>query len=168
MTLSATHDFLREIVHGEERIPESKLAYFGASLCTLFHQAILVEFEKAEKSKKLTKGKLAKRIGKKPEQITRWLSYPGNLTLETAAEILVGIGIQIESLGLETLATGARAKYPNYQETWRSDATQTPVKSAEQVPSNVVPIRPQPTPVPTPLDQSASSVPQPIFNVGGL
>jgi transcriptional regulator with XRE-family HTH domain len=157
-------DFLHEFLKGDP-IPKGKLAYMGASLCNLFHQAILLEFEKAEKLG-LTKRELARRIGKKPEQITRWLSYPSNLTLETAGEILLGVGVQVESLGFETLTTGARTRFPNHQETPHSDATQTPVKSAEQVGSKVVPIRSQPAPLPPPPGQPEYSVP--MINVGGL
>jgi DNA-binding phage protein len=130
MTSSATQDFLHEIVSGGS-IPDAKLAYFGATLCNLFHQAMLIEFEKAEKNG-LTKRELARRIGKKPEQITRWLSYPGNLTLDTIAEILVGMGIQVENLGLANLASGARVRFPHYEETSTSPETQTPIRIIEQ------------------------------------
>lgn len=132
-------DFLHEVVNGHP-IPPNKLAYFGARLCNLFHQAMLLEFGKAEKQG-LTKRELARRIGKKPEQITRWLSYPGNMTLDTIAEILVGIGIEVESLGLERLASGARFRFPQYEEApVASGEMQTPVEVIEQEPHGGIPI----------------------------
>ncbi|WP_171102856.1 helix-turn-helix transcriptional regulator [Ruegeria sp. HKCCD7255] len=36
----------------------------------------------------LTKAELARMLGKKPEQITRWLAGPGNLTLDTLSELI--------------------------------------------------------------------------------
>jgi transcriptional regulator with XRE-family HTH domain len=44
-----------------------------------------------EKSKGLTKATLARRLGKAPEQITRWLASPGNLRLDTVSDILLAM-----------------------------------------------------------------------------
>ena len=139
MTSSATRDFLNEIVQGK-RIPDAKLAYFGATLCNLIHQAILFGFAKAEKSQNLTKRELARRIGKKPEQITRWLAYPGNLTFNTAAEILIGMGIQVENLGLANFASGTRTRFPQNEGATSAGEMQIPIKTIGQ--NNVVSIKP--------------------------
>lgn len=132
-------DFLREIIRGEP-IPDGKLAYFGASLCNLFHQAMLSRFGEAEKNG-LTKRELARRIGKKPEQITRWLSYPGNLTLDTIAAIFVGMGIEVEKLELLNLIGGGRCKFPQDEEAVAPEEMRTPIELDEQA-SIVVPLRP--------------------------
>jgi hypothetical protein len=42
----------------------------------------------------MTRGFLARRLGKKPEQITRWLGAPGNWTLETLSNLLVAMGYE--------------------------------------------------------------------------
>lgn len=36
----------------------------------------------------LSKAEVAKMVGKKPEQITRWLAGPGNLTLDTLSDLI--------------------------------------------------------------------------------
>lgn len=36
----------------------------------------------------LSKAEVAKMLGKKPEQVTRWLGGPGNLTLDTLSDLL--------------------------------------------------------------------------------
>jgi len=43
------------------------------------------------KSKGGNKAKLARRLDKRPEQITRWLSEPGNLTFDTLSDLLLGL-----------------------------------------------------------------------------
>ncbi len=44
----------------------------------------------------LTRSKLAKRLGKRPEQITRWLAAPGNLTLDTISDLLLTMNAEID------------------------------------------------------------------------
>ena len=39
----------------------------------------------------MSKAELARRLGKKPEQITKWLAGPGNLTLDTLSELIFAI-----------------------------------------------------------------------------
>jgi plasmid maintenance system antidote protein VapI len=39
----------------------------------------------------LTKAELARRIGRPPEMVHRWLAAPRNLTLDTVCELLLGI-----------------------------------------------------------------------------
>ena len=51
------------------------------------HSLILEIFQDSN----LTKAELARMLGKKPEQITRWLAGPGNLTLDTLSELIFAI-----------------------------------------------------------------------------
>lgn len=95
MTTSATQDFLSEIVEGKT-ISGSKLAYFQARLNSRVHQLLLKLFRRLEEEQDFTRRELASRIGRKPEQITRWLSYPGNLTLDTISDLLVGMGCEMD------------------------------------------------------------------------
>jgi len=39
----------------------------------------------------LSKAELAQMLGKRPEQITRWLAGPGNLTLDTLSELIFAV-----------------------------------------------------------------------------
>ncbi len=117
MTSSATQDYLSEVLSGS-RIPANKLAYFQTRLSGNIHQAILKTFGLLERQGDFTRRDLASRIGRKPEQITRWLSYPGNLTLGTVSDIFIGMGYELESVTLVDLATSKRVQFPNHQADW--------------------------------------------------
>lgn len=117
MTTSATQDFLSDVLHSG-RIPAEKLAYFQTRLAGRVHQALLKAFEVLERDSGLSRKVLARRIGRSPEQITRWFSYPGNLTLGTASDIFAGLGYEIESFTLIDLASGRRMHCPETQIDW--------------------------------------------------
>jgi hypothetical protein len=72
-------------------IPLEKRAYFHARLRNRIYSFVLKKFTEKEKSEGLTKAELARRIGRKPEIITRLLGAPGNWTLETVSDLLLGI-----------------------------------------------------------------------------
>lgn len=116
MTTSATQDFLSEIIGGGP-IPGGKLTYFQARLSGRIHQAMLNAFGRLEREKNFTRRDLARRIGRKPEQITRWFSYPGNLTLDTVSDIFLGMGYELEAIILMNLATGAKIRFPEQSHT---------------------------------------------------
>jgi hypothetical protein len=117
MTSSATQDFLSDVIDGE-RVPPGKLAYFQTRLAANVHQAMLKLFARLERDRSFTRRELAQRIGRKPEQITRWFSYPGNLTLGTVSDIFVGMGYELESISLVNLATGERTQCPDHHVDW--------------------------------------------------
>jgi hypothetical protein len=116
VTTLATRDFLSDIAKGNS-IPRANLGYFEARLSGLIHQALLQLFGKLERQnppgevKTLTRRDLARRIGRRPEQITRWLSYPGNLTVETVSDLFVGMGYELESVVLANLITGEKVSF---------------------------------------------------------
>lgn len=93
MTTSQQTQFLSEIL-GKDAIPEHKLAYFRARLTNRIHDLVLATFVELERDKKITKAELARRIGKKPEQITRWLGAPGNWEIETFSDLMLGMGYE--------------------------------------------------------------------------
>jgi hypothetical protein len=94
--------FLSEILNGE-RIPIGKLAYFRARLSNTLHRLVLREFGKLSQDGKINKSILANRIGRKPEQVTRWLGGPSNLTLDTISDLLLGMGYE-PTIALTALA----------------------------------------------------------------
>ena len=68
-----------------EPVPTKDLAYAKARARNKAHAKLLT----ALKESGLTKTQLAKMLGKRPEQITRWFGGPGNVTIDTLAEILL-------------------------------------------------------------------------------
>jgi plasmid maintenance system antidote protein VapI len=100
MTTSQTQSFLTEILEGE-RIPVGKLEYFRARLQSRLHQLVLAEFLRQED---LHQAELARRIGRKPEAVNRLLGAPGNWTLNTVSDLLLGMGTEPE-LAIEHLSS---------------------------------------------------------------
>jgi len=85
---------LSDVLTGDV-IPAGKLAYFQARLSNRLHEAVLNRFMQLEKEKGLTRAELARRIGRKPEQVTRWLGSSGNWTLETVSDLLTAMGCEL-------------------------------------------------------------------------
>jgi hypothetical protein len=90
MITSPRTSFLYEIA-ARLPIPLEKRAYFHARLINRIYAFVLDKFLEKQKSESLTKAELARRIGRKPEVITRLLGAPGNWTLETVSDLLLGI-----------------------------------------------------------------------------
>ncbi|WP_342239605.1 hypothetical protein [Inquilinus sp. OTU3971] len=89
------NSFLSEIEDaGDIPIPSGKLAYFQARLKNKLYTHVLKKFLEKEENDGLTKAKLARRIGKKPEVVNRLLGAPGNWTLETVSDLLIGIAAE--------------------------------------------------------------------------
>ena len=74
----------------DQAIPHGRLAYLQERARNLLFEFVLKKFLAAEK-KGLTKAKLARRIHHRPEVITRLLGSPGNWTIATISDLLVGI-----------------------------------------------------------------------------
>lgn len=68
-----------------------KFAFEREYFRNLVFQEILLAFEEASASG-LTKAELARRLKRGPEQITRWLSSPGNLEVDTVSDLFVAMG----------------------------------------------------------------------------
>jgi hypothetical protein len=95
LTTTSRTRFLTEIAAGHlgPPIPEAKREYFRARLRNTLFNFILRKFLEQEKSG-LTKATLARRIGSRPDVISRWLGAPGNLTLDTVSDLLLGISAE--------------------------------------------------------------------------
>lgn len=92
MTAFRQNTFLSEIISGEP-IPIGKLAYFRARLADRIYELVLEKYISLEETG-FTKAELARRINRKPEQITRWFGSPGNWTIETVSDLLLGMGCE--------------------------------------------------------------------------
>ena len=91
--------FLSEILTNEP-IPIGKLAYFRERFRDRLYELIIEEFLKQEEATGLTRADVARRIHRRPEQITRWFGTPGNWTLETVSDLLLAISKAEPTVGL--------------------------------------------------------------------
>jgi hypothetical protein len=108
MTTSQRMSFLSEVVSGAP-IPVNKRAYFQARLRNRLYDFVVTKFLERERNKELTRAELARRIGRKPESITRLLGAPGNWTLGTVSDLLLGInGEELEPASLSLLDRPSR------------------------------------------------------------
>jgi hypothetical protein len=100
VTTSQTQ-FLTELEAGPfgPPIPLGKRAYFQQRLRIRIFNFLLEKFVKAQ-GNGLNKALLAKRIGKTPDVVNRWLGQPSNLTIDTISDLL--LGISAEELELES------------------------------------------------------------------
>src|SRR3569833_864070 len=89
MTMSQKKSDL-SLNEGNEPIPAGTLAYLCERARNSYFDYVLSRYRNAEENG-LTKAQLARRIGKTPDRISHLLGAPGNWTIDTVAELLVGI-----------------------------------------------------------------------------
>ncbi len=78
-------------------ISSREIAYNSRRLQNDIFNEIIKAFVEEVKAGRISRATLAKRIGKEPPQITRWLSGPANLTLNTISTILLGMGAELDA-----------------------------------------------------------------------
>ena len=78
-------------------ISAREIAYYNRRLQNAVFNEIVRAFVEEVKAGRITRATLAKRIGKEPAQITRWLSGPANLTLNTISIILLGMNAEMDA-----------------------------------------------------------------------
>lgn len=86
-------------------ISTADLNYERERLRLFIHDAVLHSFMQQVQLCGLTRAELARRLGKKPEQITRWLGGPGNWTIDTMADLLFASGIDPTSIFRDRLSS---------------------------------------------------------------
>jgi transcriptional regulator with XRE-family HTH domain len=72
---------------GADKVPTSTFVYLRARLKHRIYSLIIGEFKKSG----LSQADLARRLDKEPAHLSRLLSGPGNLTIETISDLLFGI-----------------------------------------------------------------------------
>tara|TARA_R110000787_G_scaffold16251_2_gene49508 strand:- start:95 stop:589 length:495 start_codon:yes stop_codon:yes gene_type:complete len=78
-------------IAGDEPLSDYALGYLTERVRNNFYDYVLRRFHEAANEENLTKAQLAKRLGLGPDRISKILGAPGNWTLDTIAELLVGI-----------------------------------------------------------------------------
>jgi len=111
MTTSAMREILSEISSGQKIRPKT-IGYFEGRLSGLVHQALLGMLRTMEKQEGFSRRRLAHRLGKKPEQITRWFSSPANLTVATISSLFLGAGYEIRGFVIANVESGDMEVFP--------------------------------------------------------
>lgn len=86
MTTSQIASISSEIVDGG-LLSAGAMAYFRERQRLRLYEVVIREFMRSG----ITKAELARRMGRRPEQVTRWLGAPGNWTLDTVSDLLLAI-----------------------------------------------------------------------------
>ena len=85
-----TH-FWSEIEDLNAQIPEGKLEYLRERLRNDLYHFVIAKFLEQEEVRGLNKADLARRLACDPARLNRLLGAPGNWTLKTVSDLLVGI-----------------------------------------------------------------------------
>jgi len=109
-----------------EPISQSKLVYLQERFRARFFGYLLEKIEEARPSG-LTQAKLARRIRKSPEVISRWLSAPTNLTLDSISDLFAGIAAEEPEFSSSSLLGRAKKNYFHLD-----DAPPTPIDPPKQ------------------------------------
>jgi hypothetical protein len=75
----------------DDEIDIGQLAYFRQRFRNEIHQAVLKRFIELVDYHGFTQARLAKKLGKKPSQISRWLAAPGNWTMDSISDVLLAM-----------------------------------------------------------------------------
>lgn len=96
--------FLSELSGQSDVISDGTRAYLQERLRNRIYHIVIEEFIKHQiDNPEFTQVALAKRIGKRPEQVNRWLSSPGNWTIDTISDLMVGISGAEPEIGINYL-----------------------------------------------------------------
>jgi hypothetical protein len=79
-----------------EKLPTRLIAYHQQRAKNRAFEEVIAFFARRAEYSGMTKKEIADRLGKDPSQITRWLSGPGNWTLETISDLLVAMDAEME------------------------------------------------------------------------
>jgi hypothetical protein len=113
---------LKELASGPDGGPiaESRLVYLQERLRGRFFDFLLSRFE-AAREHGLTQAKLSRRIKKSPEVISRLLSAPANLTLDSISDLFAGISAEEPEFSASSLLGRSPANYSHLDDAPNAD-----------------------------------------------
>ena len=82
---------IKNEIEGADVLSEYALVFFQQRFLNQLYSLVTNEYAKRAKHDGLKKTDIARRLGKDPAQITRWLATPGNLTLKTVSDLLIAM-----------------------------------------------------------------------------
>lgn len=86
-----------------QQISAGTQSYFRARLGNRLHEAVIDRFAALQKIG-FTHEELARRIGRDPGQVRRWLGSPGGWTIDIASDLLLGMNCELDFL-IRTMKT---------------------------------------------------------------
>jgi transcriptional regulator with XRE-family HTH domain len=121
-----------------DRPSRRDVAYYRQRQKNRVFSAIASFFAKEAAAGKISKKELANKLGKDPSQITRLLSGPSNLELDTISDILLAMGAEMDHYIVRFVdrlkpnyAHPTIAQYSNIRQFGRSTASIAPVTRAD-------------------------------------
>ena len=87
-----------------DRLSDRDIFYFRQRYQNRIFQAVAAYFAGQAEHHGINKRNIALRLGKEPSQITRWLSGPGNWTLDTVSDLLLAMDAEM-SAAIEPFST---------------------------------------------------------------
>lgn len=81
---------------GTKKPTPDDLEYFRERQKNRVYEVVYLKYADEAQKAGLTKAHIAQFLGKKPEQITRWLAGPGNWTLDTLSDLLLAMDAEME------------------------------------------------------------------------
>jgi hypothetical protein len=81
----------------DDPVDIGQLAYSRQRFRNEMHQAVLKTFIDLVDNHGFTQSRLAKKLGKKPSQVSRWLAAPGNWTIDSISDFLLAMNSEPES-----------------------------------------------------------------------
>ncbi|MEX0923287.1 MAG: helix-turn-helix transcriptional regulator [Rhodovibrionaceae bacterium] len=111
MTTSPKRHFLLELEGADQPIPLGILEYLRAQTRNDLYAFIIKKLLEARREQGLTNAQLARRIGCDPGRLSRLLSAPGNWTIATVSDLLVGIAQERLVPESASLLGGAEKNY---------------------------------------------------------
>ena len=111
-------------------LSESDKAYFRAKTRRHVHGVVLEKFMQHSDDDKLSRSALAHRLNVNRAQITRWLSSPGNWTLDTLSDLLLAMSCQASVIADE-IGNQQKGNYAHPASMGRLLSTESEVKKIE-------------------------------------